>query len=581
MKTNYRLLALLLAILTMLSLVSCKENEEQVTEPSESVQVFADGEFMPSNEYSLVCSAVYRNSIKMVDSLNYLKEALDAVYGIKTYITPDNANTKRDYEIIIGDTSREASELFAAETTVGRFAYSIESEKCIVIRGGSLDDTAEAIKHFCSEVLGYNGEAGKTYEKKVLKVGTSFVSDPIEYPLKSYSIDGVAIDEFLIAVNRALEINYAESMVEGFGAYTGKAPKIVDYDSLNGDEKAVICLGAFDRTQTTGIPVGLEGYCIRFDSTNGKISIGIDANSEKAYIDAAKVLVEALAPADNATEANVDLPKNSLADYKYKTSSQYTPEWILESDTEEELSEGVVYKELLYKDPNGKPYRAYVLIIDPKYNSIYMGSSADGYEYAPEKKQTVAQHMSAAAENGVKVIAGVNADFFDISGDYHPGGIAIKEGTLISAGGYGAPYLAFSKDGKAMIGQNGLDANVNELRTAVGGSHVLVKDGFPLKFDMTDEFIYAGHPRTLAGVTEDGRIILAVVDGRQPDFSNGASAERCALLMISLGAKDAMNLDGGGSSAMVINRDGKMTAENRGSDGALRRVYNSVIVVKN
>jgi exopolysaccharide biosynthesis protein len=153
--------------------------------------------------------------------------------------------------------------------------------------------------------------------------------------------------------------------------------------------------------------------------------------------------------------------------------------------------------------------------------------------------------------------------------------------TLISAGGYGAPYLAFSKDGKAMIGQNGLDANVNELRTAVGGSHVLVKDGFPLKFDMTDEFIYAGHPRTLGGVTEDGRIILAVVDGRQPDFSNGASAERCALLMISLGAKDAMNLDGGGSSAMVINRDGKMTAENSGSDGALRRVYNSVIVVKN
>jgi exopolysaccharide biosynthesis protein len=51
--------------------------------------------------------------------------------------------------------------------------------------------------------------------------------------------------------------------------------------------------------------------------------------------------------------------------------------------------------------------------------------------------------------------------------------------------------------------------------------------------------------------------------------------------MISLGAKDAMNLDGGGSSAMVINRDGKMTAENSGSDGALRRVYNSVIFVKN
>lgn len=63
----------------------------------------------------------------------------------------------------------------------------------------------------------------------------------------------------------------------------------------------------------------------------------------------------------------------------------------------------------------------------------------------------------------------------------------------------------------------------------------------------------AGAPRTAVGVSRDGRRVwLAVVDGRQPGVSEGASTQELKQLFVALGAHDALNLDGGGSSAMVV-----------------------------
>ncbi|MEU6576569.1 phosphodiester glycosidase family protein [Streptomyces sp. NPDC046805] len=59
-------------------------------------------------------------------------------------------------------------------------------------------------------------------------------------------------------------------------------------------------------------------------------------------------------------------------------------------------------------------------------------------------------------------------------------------------------------------------------------------------------------PRTMAGVDAKGRLILATVDGRQTDGSEGFTLEEAADFMRSLGAVDALNLDGGGSTAMAV-----------------------------
>ncbi|MEU6553398.1 phosphodiester glycosidase family protein [Streptomyces sp. NPDC046915] len=59
-------------------------------------------------------------------------------------------------------------------------------------------------------------------------------------------------------------------------------------------------------------------------------------------------------------------------------------------------------------------------------------------------------------------------------------------------------------------------------------------------------------PRTMAGVDAEGRLILATVDGRRTGGSEGFTLQEAAAFMRSLGAVDALNLDGGGSTAMAV-----------------------------
>src|SRR5215208_1607418 len=86
-------------------------------------------------------------------------------------------------------------------------------------------------------------------------------------------------------------------------------------------------------------------------------------------------------------------------------------------------------------------------------------------------------------------------------------------------------------------------------------------------------FVAARQPRTLAGVREDGRLLLVTVDGRRPGWSTGMTLPEAARLMRSLGAREALNLDGGGSSTMTVRGE----VVNRPSDpGGERRVSNGV-----
>ncbi len=85
----------------------------------------------------------------------------------------------------------------------------------------------------------------------------------------------------------------------------------------------------------------------------------------------------------------------------------------------------------------------------------------------------------------------------------------------------------------------------------------LLKDGKPTISDVKAPPAAGdrtpGAPRTAIGVSKDGRFVwLVVVDGRQAGVSEGASIEELKTLFLSLGAYDALNLDGGGSSTMVV-----------------------------
>lgn len=87
-------------------------------------------------------------------------------------------------------------------------------------------------------------------------------------------------------------------------------------------------------------------------------------------------------------------------------------------------------------------------------------------------------------------------------------------------------------------------------------------------------------PRTLIGYTNDGSVVLAVTDGRQaPKGYYGLNGVESAAQMAYYGCTEAYSFDGGGSSTMVILKDGELTCVNSPSDGGLRRDGNAVLIV--
>jgi exopolysaccharide biosynthesis protein len=100
------------------------------------------------------------------------------------------------------------------------------------------------------------------------------------------------------------------------------------------------------------------------------------------------------------------------------------------------------------------------------------------------------------------------------------------------------------------------DAEPWKVRDALGAGPALVADG-EIRVTLDQEAFFGSylqqpHPRTAAGRTADGDLILMVVDGRQPE-SRGATLDELADLMLGAGAVQALNLDGGGSSTLVVN----------------------------
>ncbi|MDQ7908265.1 phosphodiester glycosidase family protein [Phytohabitans sp. ZYX-F-186] len=152
-----------------------------------------------------------------------------------------------------------------------------------------------------------------------------------------------------------------------------------------------------------------------------------------------------------------------------------------------------------------------------------------------------------------------------------PGG-KVAAGTVVVLGvGTGADALAGLRVGDVATvdyrPRGGDGAQV-----AIGGNLVLVRDG------MVTTTSHPRNPRTAVGFSADGlRMWLVVVDGRS-GTSVGMTYVELANFMKSLGADDALNLDGGGSSTLVARMPGAtgVSVRNTPSDGAQRPVPNGI-----
>lgn len=91
---------------------------------------------------------------------------------------------------------------------------------------------------------------------------------------------------------------------------------------------------------------------------------------------------------------------------------------------------------------------------------------------------------------------------------------------------------------------------------ALAGRGILVRNGKAEHFDFADNL----HPRTAVAVGDRGKHLwLVVVDGRQSGYSEGVDLNELAELIAPLGASEALNLDGGGSTTLVASKNGART----------------------
>lgn len=155
-----------------------------------------------------------------------------------------------------------------------------------------------------------------------------------------------------------------------------------------------------------------------------------------------------------------------------------------------------------------------------------------------------------------------------------------RTGYVLSGHGKAAEWLRSLEVGDSIVATWSLvpDWPNQDVLHALGGGPRLLRAG---QIDITAEMekfqadITRGRaPRTALGITASGELLLVTVNGRQNNISIGMTLLELAELLGDLGAVDAMNLDGGGSSTMVV-RDVVLNAP---SDGQPRPVSNALLV---
>ncbi|MCX7795457.1 MAG: phosphodiester glycosidase family protein [bacterium] len=152
-----------------------------------------------------------------------------------------------------------------------------------------------------------------------------------------------------------------------------------------------------------------------------------------------------------------------------------------------------------------------------------------------------------------------------------------KSGGILSLGGRALSYLPYLKQGDVIRIVTKLTPSLN-ISQAIGGGAILLKDGnivfnatgeLPLPKEVTDK----KNPLTAVGIDNNGKVYFVVVDGRNPK-SEGMTYIELANYLKNIGMKDALTLDGGGSSQLIIN--GRII--NNPSDGRERPIPNAIVV---
>lgn len=601
MKYTYlKLLSLLLALCMLFSAVACTqeppaddtnppveqpgdnpgepeqpeqpEEPDQPEQPEQPEEPVAPTEFVLNGSYVLVRPD--DKTDEEVAALQLLGRGLQSAYGVR--FSKGTDYVENEFEILIGETNREASQKAGEELSYLDWVYEVVSDKVIVIRGGSLSATLEAAYAFLREVVGYEEDA-ETQEVKsagnaaTLTVGTKVIHRH-EYAVTSFKIGNHDISEYtLVTFNTKSDAN--KIIVNHFLALTGIEIPVVSASKYEGGPAIFFGLADEKGAHLHYPEYARDRYYVVASGDN----VIIDFTNAPVASAAATRFVKACDPKNPEKEVTVIFSEEPVITGVY--IEEGTNSLDLVSVTTIEVAPGVVYEEHLYYDADGNPVRAYMITV--KKGSATIATSMPGDEATIGRVTTVLEQVQAAAANGKNVVAGINADFFDMGGSNNMEGLCIRDGKVLH-GACDRPWFGITKDGTPVVGAGDLDYKKYEgqLVTAVGGSNLVLKEGYPFHISVGTDWGDTRHPRTAVGYKPDGSIVLLAVDGRQPSVSNGASLADLADILAAQGCTNALNLDGGGSTTFVLkDAEGNFNIENDPSDGGLRRVADGLMVI--
>lgn len=227
-------------------------------------------------------------------------------------------------------------------------------------------------------------------------------------------------------------------------------------------------------------------------------------------------------------------------------------------------------------DITGKKFKGYMLIVhDP--TRVKVGVTRNVGSEGELTSQIAKDNNAVAAIN-----AGGFSDTSSEGGSLYTGtggkpvGILMSKGKIISDNGgkldQKVTTLGITEGGTLLVGNYSInDLKANNVTEAVSFSPILVLNGKAHSIDESGGLA----PRTAIGQRKDGEILLLVIDGRQLG-SVGATYEDVQNVMLQYGAENAINLDGGSSTAMYYNGE----IINNPSDATGERYVPSAVYVK-
>lgn len=239
----------------------------------------------------------------------------------------------------------------------------------------------------------------------------------------------------------------------------------------------------------------------------------------------------------------------------------------------ETLQKGILFRKAVFTSLYGVPQEVSIFEISPKHTNW------DVLIHNPKEKTSVAARKAGA-------VAAINGSYFDMQVGNSVCYLR-KDGTVIDTTSVGT--LATVSNGAVLVRKGKLqltpwskqDEKACTLKkgTVLVSGPLMLLDGKARDLSACNQgFVNTKHPRSAVALTKDKKVLLIVVDGRLKGKSEGVNIPELTHMIRILGGKDALNLDGGGSSTLWSAALPDKGIANTPCGSAERQVGNSLCV---